>query len=110
MDKMIKFLDRYLLILSIYFVLNIFKNNYAFHSRDLKQIKEQRKQFERLSNDVENALTKNSESSKTKLIVCEENEKNVLALRKSFGHVSLEYICQINKFYFKRSLSVLDMV
>jgi Arf-GAP/coiled-coil/ANK repeat/PH domain-containing protein len=77
---------------------------------DLKQLKESRKQFERMSNELETALVKNVDASKQKPAVCEETEKSVLGMRKSFGHVSLDYISQINKFYCTRSFSILDMV
>ena len=73
-------------------------------------MKEQRKHFERLSNELDTALVKNAEAPKLKPLVCDEMEKNVMGIRKSFGHVSLDYICQINKFYFTRSLSILDMI
>jgi hypothetical protein len=73
-------------------------------------MKESRKQFERLNNELDTALVKNADASRQKPVVCEEAEKNLLGVRKSFGHVSLDYISLINRFYLTRSFSILDMV
>jgi hypothetical protein len=63
-----------------------------------------------MNNELETALIKNIEAPKQKPTTCEEMEKNVLGMRKSFGHVSLDYISQLNRFYFTRSSNILDMV
>lgn len=76
----------------------------------MKQLKEQRKQFERLSVDLESAYVKNSETPKTKPAVCEEMERNLCGVKKSFGHASLDYISHVNTFYLVRSHSILDMI
>lgn len=77
---------------------------------DLKQLKELRKQFERISLELDNAYNKNAEAVKNKPQLCEELEKNLCGVKKSYGHNGLEYICQINRFYLVRSHSILNMV
>ncbi len=77
---------------------------------DLKQIKDTKKQFDRITNELDNAFVKNADAPKNKPIVCDEMERNLLGIKKSFGHSSLEYICLLNKFYLGRSHSILDMV
>ncbi|CAF0702791.1 unnamed protein product [Brachionus calyciflorus] len=81
-----------------------------FVENDLKQLKEQRKQFERISLELDNAYNKNSEALKNKPQICEEMEKNLCGIKKTYGHNGLEYICQINRFYLVRSHSILNMI
>ena len=76
----------------------------------MKSTKESRKNFERISSELDTAYLKNADASKQKLNVCEETEKNLCGVKKSYGHASLEYTCHLNKFYLKRGHSVLDMV
>ena len=76
----------------------------------MKSIKESRKQFERISVELDTAYLKNADASKAKQIVCDETERNLCGIKKSFGHAGLEYMCHLNKFYLKRGHSVLDMV
>ncbi len=76
----------------------------------MKNTKETRKQFERISTELEAAYFKNADASKSKQIICEEMERNLCGIKKSFGHTSLDYICYLNKFYIKRGHSALDMV
>jgi Arf-GAP/coiled-coil/ANK repeat/PH domain-containing protein len=76
----------------------------------LKQIKDTKKQFDRITNELDNAFVKNADAPKNKPIVCDELERNLLGIKKSFGHSTLEYICLLNKFYLGRSHSILDMV
>jgi hypothetical protein len=77
---------------------------------DIKQIKESRKQFDRTSIDLDNAYAKNAEAPKTKPTICEESERSLCATRKTFNHISLEYISNINKFYIIRNHLILDTV
>ena len=37
-------------------------------------------------------------------------ERNLLGVKKSYGHASLEYIRHINRFYLVRSHSILDTI
>lgn len=77
---------------------------------DFRQIKDSRKQFERISNELDTAYLKNADAPKTKPNVCEEMERNLCGIKKTFGHVSLDYVCHLNKFYLIRAHSILDMV
>lgn len=53
---------------------------------------------------------KHSDSPKTKPLQCEEAERSLCGIRKSYGHCSLNYVTHLNKFYLTRSHSVLDIV
>jgi len=79
-------------------------------SSDLKQLKEKRKQFDKVSAELESAFVRNSESPKAKPQQCEEAERNLGAIKKLYGQSALNYASHLNMFYLTRSHSVLDMV
>lgn len=76
----------------------------------MRQIKDARKQFDRISSDLDTALLRNADAPKNKPVLCEETERNLSGIKKSFNHTSLEYVCHINRFYLIRSHTILDMV
>lgn len=77
---------------------------------DIKQIKEAKKQFEKISSDLDTAYQKNADAPKNKPTSCEEMERNLCGIKKSFGHSGLEYICHINRFYMTRCHSILNTI
>lgn len=81
-----------------------------FVETDLKQIKESKKQFERITVELDQIYYKNAETSKTKPNQCEEIEKSLFGTKKSYGNVGLEYIRNVNRFYLVRSHSILDTI
>lgn len=81
-----------------------------FIQSDIKQLKEQRKQFEKISQDLDTAFNKNAEAIKNKPQICDEMEKNLASVKKTYGQNGLEYICQINRFYLVKSHSILNIV
>jgi hypothetical protein len=81
-----------------------------FLDSDLKQIKESKKNFEKITNELDLIYNKNADTPKTKPSQCDEVEKSLIGIKKSYGHSSLEYIRNINRFYLVRSHSVLDTV
>ncbi|RNA01459.1 arf-GAP with coiled- ANK repeat and PH domain-containing 1 [Brachionus plicatilis] len=81
-----------------------------FLENDIKQLKEQRKQFEKISQELDTAYNKNAEALKNKPQICEEMEKNLNGVKKIYGQNGLEYICQINRFYLVRSHSILNII
>lgn len=85
-------------------------HNFIIFSSDLKQIKESKKHFERITNELDQTYYKNAETPKTKPSQCEEIEKSLFGIKKIYGHAGLEYIRNINRFYLVRSHSVLDTV
>lgn len=108
-ERVNKFIDKYYFFNIIHvFIFDFYK--YFESSSDLKQLKEQRKQFDKISVELENALVKHSDSPKTKPLQCEEAERSLCGIRKSYGHCSLNYVTHLNKFYLTRSHSVLDIV
>lgn len=81
-----------------------------FVESDLKQIKESKKHFEKITIELDQIYYKNAETSKTKPNQCEEIEKSLYGTKKSYGHAGLEYIRNINRFYLVRSHSILDTI
>ena len=76
----------------------------------MKTTKESRKNFERISSELDTAYIKNADASKQKPTACEETDRNLCGVKRSYGHASLEYTCHLNRFYLKRGHSVLDIV
>lgn len=58
-------------------------------------MKETRKHFEKISNDLDTALVKNSQASRNKPHECEEVNNIVLATRSGFLHTALDYVFQV---------------
>ena len=62
---------------------------------DIRQVKESRKHFEKISDDMDQALVKNSQAPRTRPQEWEES-LNVLQAQKScFCHTSLDYVFQV---------------
>lgn len=76
----------------------------------MKQLKEKRKQFDKISQELDTAYNKNAEALKNKPQLCEEMEKNLSLVKKTYGQNGLEYICHLNRFYLVRSHSILNIV
>lgn len=73
-------------------------------------MKEKRKQFDKVSVELENAYVRNSESPKTRTQQCDEAEKNLCAVKRQYGQSALNYAANLNMFFLTRSHAVLDMV
>ena len=81
-----------------------------FMDTDLRKIKDARKQFERLTNELDTAYAKNADASKHKQALCDDMERQISGIKKSFNHSTLEYICHLKSFYTVRTRAVLDIV
>uniref|UniRef100_H3B7P5 Arf-GAP with coiled-coil, ANK repeat and PH domain-containing protein n=1 Tax=Latimeria chalumnae TaxID=7897 RepID=H3B7P5_LATCH len=79
----------------------------AFVKEDLKRFKDAKKQFDKVSEEKENALVKNAQAPRNKLHEAEEATNILTATRKCFRHIALDYVLQINVLQSKRRSEVL---
>ncbi|KAM9317130.1 arf-GAP with coiled-coil, ANK repeat and PH domain-containing protein 2 [Gastrophryne carolinensis] len=79
----------------------------TFVKEDLRKFKEAKKQFEKVSEEKENALAKNAQIPRTKQHEVEEVTNILTATRKCFRHIALDYVLQINVLQSKRRSEIL---
>uniref|UniRef100_A0A671SXG7 Arf-GAP with coiled-coil, ANK repeat and PH domain-containing protein n=1 Tax=Sinocyclocheilus anshuiensis TaxID=1608454 RepID=A0A671SXG7_9TELE len=68
----------------------------AFAVLDLRKFKEAKKQFDKVSEEKEAALSKNAQAPRNKQHEVEEATSILIATRKCFRHIVLDYVLQIN--------------
>ncbi|XP_036301902.1 arf-GAP with coiled-coil, ANK repeat and PH domain-containing protein 2 isoform X2 [Pipistrellus kuhlii] len=78
-----------------------------FFLRDLRKFKDAKKQFEKVSEEKENALVKNAQVQRNKQHEVEEATNILTATRKCFRHIALDYVLQINVLQSKRRSEIL---
>ncbi|XP_069069262.1 arf-GAP with coiled-coil, ANK repeat and PH domain-containing protein 2 isoform X2 [Pleurodeles waltl] len=78
-----------------------------FIKEDLRKFKDSKKQFDKVSEEKENALVKNAQVQRTKLHEVEEATNILIATRKCFRHIALDYVLQINVLQSKRRSEIL---
>uniref|UniRef100_A0A2K5I6B8 Arf-GAP with coiled-coil, ANK repeat and PH domain-containing protein n=1 Tax=Colobus angolensis palliatus TaxID=336983 RepID=A0A2K5I6B8_COLAP len=66
--------------------------------RDLRKFKDAKKQFEKVSEEKENALVKNAQVQRNKQHEVEEATNILTATRKCFRHIALDYVLQVCSF------------
>uniref|UniRef100_A0A8D1QKK3 Arf-GAP with coiled-coil, ANK repeat and PH domain-containing protein n=1 Tax=Sus scrofa TaxID=9823 RepID=A0A8D1QKK3_PIG len=65
-----------------------------FVKEDLRKFKDAKKQFEKVSEEKENALVKNAQVQRNKQHEVEEATNILTATRKCFRHIALDYVLQ----------------
>ncbi|XP_026734488.1 arf-GAP with coiled-coil, ANK repeat and PH domain-containing protein 2 [Trichoplusia ni] len=73
----------------------VLKNLTAFIKVDIKGVKESKNHFEKISNDLDTALNRNSQVSRHKLVEVEEVMNLLLATRSCFRHTALDHVQKI---------------
>ena len=63
---------------------------------DIRKVKETRKHFEKISDDMDNALIKNAQAPRSRSQECDDATNVLMAMRSCFGHTSLDYVFQVN--------------
>lgn len=58
-------------------------------------MKDSRKDFEKISDDLDSALNRNSNVPRTKVQECEEAKNILTSKRSGFAHASLDYVFQV---------------
>ncbi|XP_059425824.1 arf-GAP with coiled-coil, ANK repeat and PH domain-containing protein 2-like isoform X2 [Carassius carassius] len=79
----------------------------AFIREDLRKFKEAKKQFDKVSEEKEAALSKNAQAPRNKPHEVEEASATLNATRKCFRHIVLDYVLQINVLQSKRRSEIL---
>ncbi|CAI9582514.1 unnamed protein product [Staurois parvus] len=79
----------------------------SFVKEDLRKFKDAKKQFDKVSEEKENALAKNAQVPRTKQHEVEEATNILTATRKCFRHIALDYVLQINVLQSKRRSEIL---
>uniref|UniRef100_A0A672S6B8 Arf-GAP with coiled-coil, ANK repeat and PH domain-containing protein n=1 Tax=Sinocyclocheilus grahami TaxID=75366 RepID=A0A672S6B8_SINGR len=79
----------------------------AFAVLDLRKFKEAKKQFDKVSEEKEAALSKNAQAPRNKQHEVEEATSILIATRKCFRHIVLDYVLQINVLQSKRRSEIL---
>jgi Arf-GAP/coiled-coil/ANK repeat/PH domain-containing protein len=70
----------------------------CFHS-DIRKVKDARKDFEKISDDLDSALNRNANVQRSKLQECEEAKNILKAKRSCFAHASLAIYYRYIFFY-----------
>ncbi|XP_050666128.1 arf-GAP with coiled-coil, ANK repeat and PH domain-containing protein 2 [Leptidea sinapis] len=73
----------------------ILKNLTAFNKVDIRGVKESKHHFEKISNDLDIALIRNSQVSRHKSLDVEEVMNLLLATRSCFRHTALDHVQKI---------------
>ncbi|KAK7127177.1 hypothetical protein R3I94_018384 [Phoxinus phoxinus] len=79
----------------------------AFVREDLRKFKEAKKQFDKVSEEKDAALSKNAQAPRNKPHEVEEASNILNATRKCFRHIVLDYVLQINVLQSKRRSEIL---
>jgi len=79
-----------------------------FLKEDIKQMKETRGYFNKISNDLDSALTKNAAVSKSRPSDLEDASNLLTATRSCFRYTGMDYVYQISMLQHKKKHLVLD--
>lgn len=77
--------------------------------RDIKKFKDAKKQFEKVSEEKENALVKNAQVQRNKQHEVEEATNILTATRKCFRHIALDYVLQVSAAIMLFKLDISDL-
>ncbi|XP_015514988.1 arf-GAP with coiled-coil, ANK repeat and PH domain-containing protein 2 isoform X1 [Neodiprion lecontei] len=70
----------------------VVKDLNSFIKSDVKEVKDSRHHFEKISSDLDIALNKNSQVPKNRPVECEETSNLLSATRSCFRHTALDYV------------------
>nr|KAG5696285.1 hypothetical protein BaRGS_027895 [Batillaria attramentaria] len=87
---------------------SVCKNLNSFIRNDIKKMKDAKKHFEKISDDLDSALVRNSQAPRAKPQECEEALNVLTAMKSAFAHTSLDYVFQVNVLHSKKRFEVLD--
>lgn len=79
-----------------------------FIKKDIKKVKETKKYFDRITEELDTALNKNSQVIKAKPQEADDARKLVVATRSAFGHTAFDYSFQLNELQSKERQDVLN--
>ncbi|GAB6019827.1 hypothetical protein CHUAL_014006 [Chamberlinius hualienensis] len=111
LNKLIQILqeiDKFQLILFEQAKKAVCKNLNDFIQTDIRKTKETKKCFERCSDDLDQALARTTQTSKSKPQECEDASNLVTASKSMFQHTALDYVSQISLLQAKKRHEILD--
>ncbi|XP_042199556.1 arf-GAP with coiled-coil, ANK repeat and PH domain-containing protein 3 isoform X2 [Callorhinchus milii] len=79
-----------------------------FVKEDVRKFKETKKQFDKVREDMDLALVKNAQATRSKTHEVEEATGMLTMTRKCFRHLALDYVLQINVLQAKKKFEILD--
>ncbi|XP_009290262.2 BAR_ACAPs and ArfGap_ACAP domain-containing protein isoform X1 [Danio rerio] len=79
-------------------------------SQFVPQIRETRREFVRIGDDLDSAVVKNAQVSRHKPVDAERATHLLLATRKCYQHFALDYCLQLNNFKVQQKLDILNSV
>ncbi|XP_077288273.1 centaurin beta 1A [Arctopsyche grandis] len=85
----------------------VLKNLTTFVKVNIKSVKESKHHFEKISNDLDAALLKNSQVSKNRPMDIEETDNLLTATRSCFRHTALDYVHALTMLKAKKKHEVL---
>lgn len=88
------FCSRYMTCLFCFYLWQFFRLSVT--CSDIKTVKETRKCFDKISDDFDLTLTRNSQVPRSKPAECEDYKNTVMAVRSCFQHTGLDYIYQVS--------------
>ena len=62
---------------------------------DIRKMKDMRKQFEKISDDLDSALVRNSQAQRAKPQECKEALNDMTTMKRCFAHTSLDYVFEV---------------
>ena len=82
----------------------------TFLKNDIHKVKETKRVFDKVGEEHDNAIVKNSQCAKTRPLECEEVKNILESNRKCFQYTALDYICQMSCIQSKKRHELLDSV
>ncbi|XP_018587644.1 arf-GAP with coiled-coil, ANK repeat and PH domain-containing protein 2 isoform X2 [Scleropages formosus] len=76
----------------------------------LPQLKDSRREFLRIGEDLEAVVVKNAQVSRHKIVDAEQASHLLLATRKCYQHFGLDYCLQLNNFKSQQKLDILNSI
>ncbi|KAK3738008.1 hypothetical protein RRG08_066809 [Elysia crispata] len=104
MSEMLKYLN----ILMDQAQRSVSKNLNSFIRVDIRKVKDTKKLFEKISDDMDSSLVRNSQAQRSKVQECEDANNALTAMRSCFAHTSLDYVFHINVLNSKKRFDILD--
>ncbi|XP_062371791.1 arf-GAP with coiled-coil, ANK repeat and PH domain-containing protein 1 [Sardina pilchardus] len=89
---------------------NVKSKLHDFVKQDVKRFKDVRKEFERCSETLDNALNRNAQAPRGKQHEVEEASNAMLNARKAFRSGALDYVLEINVIESKKKTDILSAV
>ncbi|XP_056641814.1 arf-GAP with coiled-coil, ANK repeat and PH domain-containing protein 2 [Diorhabda sublineata] len=86
----------------------ILKNLTSFIKNDIKQVKDYKQHFEKISTEYDNVLLRNSHTPRSKPQEVEEIQNVLVAVRSCFGHQTLDYVNSISVLQSKKRHEILS--